>query len=227
MASLGEQIRQTAHQAMVDVCDVLLPQKCLSCDNEVKESPFCAPCSWGVELVNNERLVGEVYSYFSYSGSLRDGILKAKFAPCEISARKILRYWESLFFDVSLESFFGVSNFDCVCFVPAHWRKRIRRGFDFPSLFARVIARKMDLPLVDILRCNRHESSLSLTASKRARKQLNVNRFGTYKTINHKKILLIDDVVTSGSTLTAAQSVLANFDNLVFKVTLARTELKK
>ena len=100
-------------------------------------------------------------------------------------------------------------QFDVVVPVPMHWRKSLDRGFNQSELLARELARKRNLPLAKALRRKRAGSvQASLSSAERRRNVAGVFEVRSAKDIHNQRILLIDDVMTTGATASAWASVL-------------------
>ena len=99
---------------------------------------------------------------------------------------------------------------DVLTWVPLS-RKRLReRGFDQAELMARAAGESLDLPVVPTLQKVRHTGAQSDLEEERARRS---NVRGAYALlpgtdVAGKKMLLVDDVVTSGATLSECARVL-------------------
>ena len=101
---------------------------------------------------------------------------------------------------------------DLVTAVPLHWRRRLQRGFNQSDLIARPLARRLGLPYHRILRRTRATQAQSgLTRSQR---QANLRdafrprrRLGGIN-VQRARVLLVDDVTTTGATLLEASRAL-------------------
>jgi predicted amidophosphoribosyltransferase len=95
---------------------------------------------------------------------------------------------------------------DAVAFVPPDGDRSIRRGHHPPERFARELARRWELPVVAALRRTRDvRAQRGLDLAERRR---NVSgAFAASRSVP-RRVLLVDDVYTSGSTATAAASAL-------------------
>ncbi len=101
------------------------------------------------------------------------------------------------------------SQFDLVVPVPLHWRKSLERGFNQSELLARELARRRNLPLAKALRRKRAGSvQASLSLAERRRNVAGVFEVRSKRDIQNKRILLIDDVMTTGATASACATVL-------------------
>lgn len=164
---------------------------------------------------------------FAYTGAARAAILAAKFDPDQTRAEALIAHWARVYHEKpSLRKAFGAV--DAVCFVPVHWRRRVSRGFDLSSLVARAVAGCLNAPVLDALVCRRFDPSLSKTASRDERIKMTTGRYGLRipaHAIASKRLLLVDDVVTTGSTLGAAAVPLQQARAQVLAFALAATPL--
>ncbi len=119
---------------------------------------------------------------------------------------------------------------DLVIPVPLSPAKLSERGYNQVDLFARPLAWSLGLPYADqVLQRTREETSqVRLSAEAR---RVNVNRafmVNTPEVLYSKRILLVDDVATTGSTANAcAQSLLESGTGSVHVCTLTRSLLRK
>ena len=93
-------------------------------------------------------------------------------------------------------------DFDIITFVPIHKKRRSGRGYDQSEILAKHIAQILGKPFLPTLARIRNTSAqFSLGAAERAK---NIsNAFEIYPNINisGKKLLIIDDIYTTGSTI--------------------------
>lgn len=92
-------------------------------------------------------------------------------------------------------------EFHAVVPVPMHWRRRIFRGVDHAALLAAAVARRLDAPAARLLRRVRNTPP-QVTRSRRERV---ANVRGAFEAadppqIKGRRLLLVDDVTTTGAT---------------------------
>jgi len=117
-------------------------------------------------------------------------------------------------------------EFDAVVPVPLHWFRRFQRGFNQAALLANYIARKRNLPVLRVVR--RVRATRTQTGLTNSKRRLNVA--GAFRTrrgrpVDGLRILLVDDVMTTGSTGSACASALKRAGaKSVTLVTVARVD---
>lgn len=93
-------------------------------------------------------------------------------------------------------------GFDLITWVPVSRLRKLRRGYDQVELLAKYVGAELGMKPVRLLvkiRHNRAQSGIAGQAKRRA------NVLGAYRMVNPeqvrgKRILLLDDVITTGAT---------------------------
>jgi competence protein ComFC len=116
----------------------------------------------------------------------------------------------------------GYDHFDAVVPVPLHRARLRKRGFNQAELLARGVARKLNAGVSDtleVVRSTRDQVELSA-----AQRRANVEGAYKAKTTLHGRLLLIDDVFTTGATMSAcAQTLISAGAREVHALSLCRT----
>lgn len=111
---------------------------------------------------------------------------------------------------------------DAVVPIPLHWFRRLGRGYNQADLLASGLARRMGLPKLALRR--RRSTPAQTTQSATERRRNLRGAFTAPPSVRGLRMLLVDDIVTTGSTLRAAASALrAAGATAVTALTLART----
>lgn len=190
------------------VLDILFPPKCVFCGKLLdRELDMCRQCRLELEefppLPPNRhpdrksklQFLDSFTAVWYYKGKVRDSILGLKFhyrvdyaAPLGRGiAMKLLRE--------------NLTDFDLVTWAPVSTRRRLRRGYDQSRLLAQTVGRELNLPVVRLLKKQRNTPAQStLTTEQRRANVLGAYRFAGKRPVVGKRILLIDDVFTTGAT---------------------------
>ncbi len=95
----------------------------------------------------------------------------------------------------------------CVSFVPATRAAVRRRGFDHIETLARLLGAETKLPCIGLVEqaCTQDQRTLG----RRERLENTAGRFRAPRAAGFERVLLVDDVMTTGATLAAAQEALS------------------
>ncbi len=157
-----------------------------------------------------------------YDGAARDLILRFK-----LGRKSSLAYALGDLLCAHLADSGLSRSMDLVASVPLHWRRRLQRGFDQAAMLALEVATQLRLPLVRGL-MRRQRATVTQTALSALRRGLNVrgafavraarrghglvgrllDRLRGRVPLLGKRVLLIDDVFTTGSTVNECARVL-------------------
>lgn len=192
--------------------DLLFPPKCAFCGKLLDASgDICPDCEAKLPYREKENTLafigGNRYPCartFYYDSVVRDGVRALKFGKKSWRAKVFSRYIAR----TAAEQF--PDRFDAVTYVPVSWRRNFTRGFDQARLLAGGTAGIWGQKAERVLRKIRHTKAQSSLDSPGARER---NVKGAYAVLDPAKVkgrkfLLIDDVCTTGSTLSAAADAL-------------------
>ncbi len=100
-------------------------------------------------------------------------------------------------------------RFDAIAPVPLHWRRQWQRGFNQSELLAKTLSQRSAIPLIKALRRVR-STATQAGLSNTARRRNVATAFDCRRpdAVAGKRILLIDDVMTTGSTAAACAAAL-------------------
>lgn len=182
--------------------DVLFPSKCILCGRILAkdELDLCRACRVDAPEYPKGKLKLQFLDSYAaiwyYEGNVRRSLHRYKF----YHARHLADGYGRLL-AMKLLTFYP-EGFDCLTWVPiSPWRKLIR-GYDQDQLLAEAVGRELGMtpvPLLKKIRNNPPQSGITGYARRRA------NVLGIYRAENHekiqgKRILLLDDILTTGAT---------------------------
>ena len=98
---------------------------------------------------------------------------------------------------------------DCICGVAMHPLKQRRRGYNQADELAAQLAKRLDIPCATLLEKRKNTAAQHTLSAEKRRSNLK----GAYtvpcpQQVYGKRILLVDDVVTTGTTLTECAEAL-------------------
>jgi ComF family protein len=117
---------------------------------------------------------------------------------------------------------------DCIVPVPLHNRRLRERGFNQSQLLGRMLAKRWSIPLSvnNLRRIRWTEPQVGLSSSERERNVRGAFAIADPAHIREKRVLLVDDVYTTGSTVAECARTLARAGaEEVFVITVARAIL--
>ena len=100
--------------------------------------------------------------------------------------------------------------FEVLSWVPVSAKRRRSRGYDQTELLAHAVAKELELPCTQTLQKIRHNPAQSSQRDAAARR---ANVLGAYRAVSPERfagrsVLLIDDILTTGATLSECSRVL-------------------
>lgn len=112
---------------------------------------------------------------------------------------------------------------DLIVPVPLHWRRRRRRGYNQAEVLAKQLGKLAGIPVDTKAVVRKHHTKPQKELNHQERKKNLQNVFEVRKTWElPKKILLIDDIYTTGSTIDGvAREFLEKGDNKVWFLTIS------
>lgn len=204
---------------------------CLNAPAPLEADYFCATCKApfqndfpldanGVCALCRSGLLGfdSVASFGFYEGALRGLIHLFKYSGMRPLAGRLSRLLErALPID---------DRYDVIVPVPLHWRRRWQRGFNQAELLARGVAKRRRIPILNALRRGKPTvNQAGLSSAGRRRNIAGAFQARTGADLHGKRVLLVDDVFTTGATASACAVALKKAGAAsVSLVTLARAE---
>lgn len=119
----------------------------------------------------------------------------------------------------------SLADADCLVAVPMHWWKRLRRGYNQASIVAETVGRRLGLPVEPLLKAVRgHRSQTLHSGSERLHNVDNTLAVTDPARVAGRHIVLVDDILTTGATITEAIRALhSSSPSAISIITLAAT----
>ena len=182
--------------------ELLFPPKCVLCRKLLKsgEIDLCRECRADAPEYPNKkiniRFLDSFAAVWYYEGNVRGSLLRYKFYNARsyavsygrILGMKLLREYPE--------------GFDILTWVPVSRLRKLRRGYDQVELLAKAVGRELGIspvPTLKKIRNNRPQSRMKDPAARKA------NVLGAYRILDEadvkgKRVLLLDDILTTGAT---------------------------
>ena len=230
------------------VRQLVYPRRCPFCDQVLGSVPVCPDCAPeleelrrkpGMRLDASQHYLGSLSGAaapYQYDGCVRRSIRHAKYHAAPWAAVELGTRLAELAFGSEIcmmgaepvpqkvES--AAIGYGCIVPVPA---SGTARGYNVPQLMALPLAHALDIPLyADALvpaRRKRHQAGLPF-------EERLANVAGAFRTaepdhVEGRRVLLVDDVITTGATVSAcAQALLDAGAESVFAIALATVEFQ-
>ncbi len=228
LASIGMAARRLGRSAL----DLVLPPRCLSCGGQVADPnalcptcwseldfiahPMCAACGLPLEqdvgpdgqcaaCLARPPVYDRARAVLRYGDQSRGMILSFKHADRTDAASAFATWMARSGAELLQEA-------DVIAPVPLHYRRLVWRRYNQSAMLALRLGRLADKPvIVDLLRRTRATPSQAGLGAKERRRNVagailaNPARHGSIK---GRRVLLIDDVLTTGATVSACARVL-------------------
>ena len=217
---------------MIKVFDYILsliyPPKCVFCGTVIDKSDICEECEKTLPYTKGDSIyqkfpfVDKCISPLYYKDYVRRAVLRFKFAGCSCYSRRLAGIMSEC-----AENNLDCGSIDMVSCIPLSRKRMHDRGYNQAELLAKEISKKVGVEYLPTLKKIRHNTAQSTIKDS---KQRAANVIGAYRVIDAeevkgKYILLVDDVVTTGSTVSECARILKKSGaKAVYCVTLARRE---
>ena len=182
--------------------DKLFPAKCVLCRKvlENQETDLCHSCREEAPVCPKGKLKLQFLDSWTavwyYEGNVRGSLLRYKFHNARNYAEV---YGRLLAMKLEKEQ---PEGFDLITWVPVSPLRKLRRGYDQVALLAEATGRELGIKPVSLLKKTRHNRKQSgiVGYSKRRANVLGVYRCEDTAAVAGKRILLLDDILTTGAT---------------------------
>lgn len=207
----------------------LFPPKCVFCRKVLEKDGICEKCRKEIpyrknaEIKEPARFIDGAYAELSYEDDVRNAIIRYKFAGL---SKYSVDFSEFISKCIN-ENLKG--EYDIISWIPLNRKRKKSRGYDQAYLLAKETCKRLDdKPIKTLIKSrNAAPQSRQKDPSKRV-----ANVLGAYDLaevdVTGKRIILIDDVYTTGSTASECARVLKTAGaEKVYVVTIAYTKSRK
>lgn len=206
----------------------LYPNQCIIC-GKLYSDEICNRCYKTLEITEKtekykNRNFNEHIYFFKYEGKIRNLIIDYKFND--------KAYLSNFFTKIIIKNekiCRKIKSYDIIIPVPIHKKRKNERGYNQSELIARNLANKLELKLVtDVLIKEKNTIAQStLTRKQREQNVKQVYKIQNKQKIENKKVILIDDIYTTGSTAEECSKMLKqNGAKEILVLTIAKDVIK-
>ena len=205
--------------------DIVTPkgnQVCSECYEKAKivEEPRCMKCGKYVGQEEQEYCYdcSGTDTYFEKGFSLwhYDTVLKHSIAQFKYHNRKEYALFYGTEFVKEFKEQIEALEIDAIIPVPIHWTRHVQRGYNQAEEVANIIGRALNIPVVDdlLIRSRKTVAQKQLDDKQRQKNLENAFELSKkWKNIsgNLNRVMIIDDIYTTGCTISACAKVLKEF----------------
>ena len=211
------------------IFDLLYPRLCFACNSNhvAKDQSICLSCEYKItptvyhrmpDNIVAERFYGRVKieratTAFSF---VKGGLLQELIHKLKYDNRPEIGIELGKIYGNILRESGTWNNIDYVIPVPLHPKKKHQRGYNQAEMWGRGLAESLGIELRNdlLIRTDYTESQTKKSRTERFANVENVFSITDQTLLNNKKILLVDDVLTTGATLEACSNTLLNASEL-------------
>ena len=220
---MGQRIVEIIKYLLHCLGQVIYPSlnKCLSCKDQILEDQcLCLSCEKGIRKVQGAYNLDNIdtYSVAYYAQSIKRLIINFKYSGDFYCGEYLAKLLKEKFEEEKLDG-------DLITFVPSSKKALKKRGFNQCEVLAKTLSKELGIPYINTLdrvkqgkeqkRLSREERILNMQAAFKVKNNL---------LLKGKKIILIDDVVTTGATLIACANQLRKYEKVeIIILTVAKS----
>lgn len=223
--------------------NILFPRICFSCDEKINNGYLCEKCFRQIELIhhpletspnkthggkreNNVKGIHKITQPYEklicitkYKGPIVRLIHLFKYQNYDF----LVELLGPLMIEHLTKTGFDPSCYDYIAAVPLYSSKLRDRGYNQANLLAQYLAKHFKISLKnDIIYATRE--SASQTKLNKAKRSINIKGlFKVKQKLKNEKILLVDDIFTTGSTVRECACALKKSGAIVTVLTLSKT----
>lgn len=197
-------------------CHQPLEQRVALCDQCSQEIRPCV----AIDLMITQKRTMRVYAVGKYEGPLKKLILAkghGERVACYYMAQLMLQH-------LTLQAV----AIDYIIYIPLHWSRYAERGYNQAEEIAYALSKQLHVPVLPLLK--RVKKTMFQSSLGKDNRQDNVKdafshvpEFAANHVLKGKRLLLVDDLMTTGATVVAAaKTVLPLKPDLIIAAVLAR-----
>lgn len=186
------------------IINLIFPNVCGIC-GKISENSLCKKCENTLKkyiIIKQEEIqnrnYNELISYFNYNGIIRNNILNYKFKEKPFLAKTFVK-----FLSKQKKAFEIIKTYDKIVPVPISRKRFKERGYNQSQLIAKEISKYTQIEIAEncLYKTKNIIEQSKLNKEERIKNVQGVYELKNMQILESKKILLIDDIYTTGSTV--------------------------
>lgn len=191
--------------------DLIYPPVCGIC-NKINKKSLCKKCENQIkkyQINTIKKAENKNYDYqikiLKYQDNIRKMIIDYKFNEKSYLYKTFAKI---ILNDKKIYSF--LKKYDIIIYVPMHIKNRLQRGYNQTELIAKEIAKilKIDIQKNNLIKVKNTAKQSTLTKKEREKNVKNAFIIKNSEAVKNKKIILFDDIFTTGSTVEECSKML-------------------
>ncbi len=203
----------------ISLIEYIFPPRCVFCNEILKAGApiyICEKCADKIgyynNCINHLNLPKDFKTYCDgmicvgkYSESLKESLRRFKFSNKPSYYRAF-----GMLLALKVQNTIQLDNIDLIISVPLHKNRQKQRGYNQAELVAKYASKQLKVPFAEnvLLKISESKSQSILSRNERFFNLEGLFYVNNAETITNKNILLIDDIITTGSTINQCSKVL-------------------
>ncbi len=214
------------NKGIIDFClELLYSKRCVACEKVLlkleKEMGFCKDCAKKIRLVGNNYCMkcgaplnnaakefciscmenNHIYiqskAIFRYEGDMKDAMYRFKYSNRRCYGKIFAKHGIK-----NYGSWIKSQNIEAIIPVPMYEPKKKRRGYNQAEVFANALSEELGIPVFDKT-VRRIEDTVAMKQLNSLKRKKNLLKSFTVakKDVQFKKVLIVDDIYTTGTTM--------------------------
>lgn len=215
------------HKALNFINLAIFPHKCIFCNSIIQESDICINCFVNLEFYTKHSCSTCALPIDSYLKKLTDKCIKCSqtspyfdkiytaFYYNEILSENIhkFKFYDKILYAKTYAKLISAnidSEYDFIIPVPLHYTKLVSRKYNQANEIAKELSKILYIPVINnnLIKIKNTKPQKNLKFSDRITNISEAFKLKNPSQINGKRILLVDDVVTTGATINECSKIL-------------------
>lgn len=196
------------------ILSLFFPNVCGFC-NRINKNSLCKACElsikkYEINCIKNYKNNPEKYFDYLYCALKYENIVREKIIQYKFNENSYLYKTFSKIIIKNEKVYRFLKLYDIIVAVPMYKNKKAVRGYNQSELVAREISKKLEIPFEKniLIKLKNTQVQSTLTKIQRMKNIKDAFNITDNESIANKKIILIDDIYTTGNTVNECSKVL-------------------